>query len=114
MRRRRGRIFVHLGPVTNPDICVLIADFFMKVDSINWSIVSGVSEKRLTIILRNDGLRKNAGNTAKKSFGHMGSAGGHKSMARAEITIDELRTFVRPSDEKLVSEWVIKQIEKKG
>ncbi len=114
MRRRRGRIFVHLGPVTNPDICVLIADFFMKVDSINWSIVSGVNEKRLTVILRNDGLRKNAGNTAKKSFGHMGSAGGHKSMARAEITIDELRTVVRPSDEKVVSEWVIKQIEKKG
>ena len=114
MRRRRGRIFVHLGPVTNPDICVLIADFFMKVDSINWSIVSGVNEKRLTVILRNDGLRKNAGNTAKKSFGHIGSAGGHKSMARAEITIDELRTFVRPSDEKLVSEWVIKQIERKG
>jgi nanoRNase/pAp phosphatase (c-di-AMP/oligoRNAs hydrolase) len=114
MRRKRDRIFVHLGPVTHPDICVLIADFFMKVDSINWSIVSGVSEKCLTVILRNDGLRKNAGNTAKKSFGHIGSAGGHKSMARAEIPTDKLRPFVRPSDDKLVSAWVIKQIEKKG
>jgi nanoRNase/pAp phosphatase (c-di-AMP/oligoRNAs hydrolase) len=114
MRRRRGRIFVHLGPVVHPDICVLIADFFMKVDSINWSIVSGVCEKRLTIIFRNDGIRKNAGNTAKTGFGHIGSAGGHKSMARAEIATDELRAVVRPSDEALVSRWIIKRVEKKG
>jgi len=114
MRRRRKRIFVHLGTVINPDICVLIADFFMKIDSINWSIVSGIHEKRLVIILRNDGLRKNAGRTAKKSFGSIGSAGGHESMARAEIASENLKTIVRLSDENQVSRWIIQQIEKKG
>lgn len=114
MRLRRGRVFVHLGPVVNPDICVLIADFFMRVDSVNWSIVSGVNEKRLIIILRNDGLRKNAGNTAKKSFGHIGSAGGHKNMARAEIAADDLQAFVKLSDEEQISRWIIRRIEKKG
>ncbi|MFZ2041388.1 MAG: DHH family phosphoesterase, partial [Desulfobacterales bacterium] len=33
MRIRKGRVFVHLGPVANPDICVLVADFFMRVAS---------------------------------------------------------------------------------
>lgn len=114
MRRRRTRIFVHLGPVATSDICVLIADFFMKVDSINWSIVSGVHEKRLIVILRNDGLRKNAGKAAKKSFGRIGSAGGHKTMARAEIATDDLKAYVKLSDEEQVSHWIIRQIEKKG
>ena len=27
-RLRKGRVFVHLGPVVNPDVCVIIADFF--------------------------------------------------------------------------------------
>ena len=113
MSRRKGRIFVHLGPIKNPDVCVLIADFFMKVHSITWTIVSGVYENRLIIILRNDGIRKNAGNTAKKSFGQIGSAGGHKSIARAEIAVDELQGHVDPLDEKAVLRWIIRQIEKK-
>lgn len=33
--------YVHLRKV-NPDVCVLIADFLMKIHSIDWSIVSGL------------------------------------------------------------------------
>ena len=66
MRLRKGRVFVHLGPVVNPDICVIIADFFMRIVSVTWSIVSGTCDKKLIIIFRNDGIRKNAGNVAKK------------------------------------------------
>ncbi|MBW1697299.1 MAG: DHH family phosphoesterase [Deltaproteobacteria bacterium] len=109
----RGRVFVHLGPITNPDICVLVADFFMKVSSVTWSIISGIYDNKLVIILRNDGIRKNAGNTAKASFGHIGSAGGHKSMARAEIQIDNLANLVDTGDEKRVLRWLIRQFEKK-
>jgi len=114
MYLRRSRVFVHLGPMANPDVSVLIADFFMKVSSVTWSIVSGIHENRLIIVLRNDGVRKNAGQTAKKSFGNLGSAGGHKSMARAEIPIDELARRVDPADEKKVMRWIIDQIEKKA
>ena len=58
MRRRKGKVYIHLGNVVNPDICVLIADFFMRVNTVTWSIVSGVCDKKLTIIFRNDGIRK--------------------------------------------------------
>jgi hypothetical protein len=76
MHRRKNKIYVHLGSVVNPDICVLIADFFMRIDSVNWSIVSGIYAKKLIIIFRNDGLRRDAGNVARLSFGRVGSAGG--------------------------------------
>ena len=112
MRRRRDRVFVHLGPVTSSDICVLIADFFMKVASIRWSIISGLHESKLVIIFRNDGLRKNAGKIAEKSFGHIGIAGGHKSMARAEVLVADLDSLVDCKDDKKLSRWIINQIEK--
>ena len=113
MHRRRNKIYVYLGSVINPDICVLIADFFMRIDSINWSIVSGIYEKKLIVIFRNDGLRRNAGNVAKLSFGHIGSAGGHKSMARSEISVTDIKELVACKDDKLLT-WIINQINKKA
>ncbi|HIJ57903.1 MAG TPA: phosphoesterase [Deltaproteobacteria bacterium] len=113
-RMRRGRLFAHLGRIQNPDICVVIADFFMRVNSVTWSIVSGIYDHKLIIVLRNDGVRKNAGQTAKKSFGSMGSAGGHKGMARAEIPLDELRGKLDPANGKRLSNWIIRQIERKA
>ncbi|MEE8397886.1 MAG: DHH family phosphoesterase [Desulfobacterales bacterium] len=114
MRLRRNRVFVHLGPVVNPDVCVLIADFFMRVNPVQWSIVSGQFNDRLIIVFRNDGIRKNAGNVAHQTFGHIGSAGGHKSMARAEIAMSDLPSALDDCDDKALSNWIIKQIEKKA
>ena len=90
MRLRKGRVFVHLGPVANTDICVIIADFFMRIHTVRWSIVSGTCDSKLVVIFRNDGSRKNAGRVAKESLGCFGSAGGHKTMARAEINLAEI------------------------
>lgn len=113
MRLSKKRAFVHLGPVINPDICVLIADFFMRIDSITWSIVSGTYDKRLILIFRNDGIRKNAGNVAQASFGQLGSAGGHKNMARAEIPLSKLKELVDHRDEKKLQQWIINRTDKK-
>ncbi len=114
MRLRKGRVFVHLGPVVNPDVCVIIADFFMRIVSVTWSIVSGTYDKKLIVIFRNDGIRKNAGNVAKKSFGQFGSAGGHKNMARAEIALSDLSEQVDIRDAKKLLRWLIKRVEKRA
>jgi nanoRNase/pAp phosphatase (c-di-AMP/oligoRNAs hydrolase) len=113
MRLYKKKVFVHLGSVTTPDVLVIIADFFMRINSVTWSIVSGTCDNKLVIIFRNDGIRKNAGNSAKKGFGQLGSAGGHKNMARAEISLSELRDQVDYQDEKELLRWIIRQTEKK-
>lgn len=113
MRMHKGRIFVHLGPIVNPDVCVLIADFFMRVVSVNWSIVSGIYKEKLILIFRNDGLRGNAGILAEKGFGLIGSAGGHKSSARAEISVEDLKEVADPADDKKLLQWIINQVEKR-
>jgi nanoRNase/pAp phosphatase (c-di-AMP/oligoRNAs hydrolase) len=113
-RMRKGRVYAHLGPVVNPDVCVLIADFFMRVNSVEWSIIAGLYNKTLVLVFRNDGLRKNAGKVAKQSFGIIGSAGGHKSMARAEIPLADLKEVVDYKDDKKLLRWIINKIEKRA
>lgn len=110
---RKEKLFTHLGNVPNPDICVLIADFLMRIDTINWTIVSGLSDRRLIIIFRNDGLRKNAGNIAHKAFGGIGSAGGHKSAARAEIPLTSLKHIVDVKDSRKLIHWIISAMDGK-
>ena len=114
MRRRKNSVYVHLGPVVNPDVCVIIADFFMKVNSVRWSIISGICNKKLIVVFRNDGVCRNAGEVAKQSFGHIGSAGGHKSMARAEIPIPDLEEHVKYKNDKILLRWITNQIEKRA
>jgi nanoRNase/pAp phosphatase (c-di-AMP/oligoRNAs hydrolase) len=111
LQLRRGRVFVHLGPVVNPDVCVLLADFFMRVNPVKWSIVSGIHDNKLVIILRNDGVRKNAGRVAKSAFAALGSAGGHRSMARAELPLEALTDCLDAEDTKVARKWIINQIE---
>jgi nanoRNase/pAp phosphatase (c-di-AMP/oligoRNAs hydrolase) len=114
MRLRKGRAYVHLGPVVNPDVCVLIADFCMRIISVNWSIVSGTCDKKLVVIFRNDGIRKNAGKVAQKSFGQFGSAGGHRNMARAEVALSDLPEHVDCQDNKRVLRWLINRVERRA
>jgi len=114
MRKRKNRIFAHLGPVSNPDVCVIIADFFLRIESVDWSIISGIYDNKLIVIFRNDGLRKNAGKVAKESFGVSGSAGGHQSMARAEIPLDAIQNVCDLKDDQKLLRWIIHQIQKKA
>jgi nanoRNase/pAp phosphatase (c-di-AMP/oligoRNAs hydrolase) len=88
--------FVHMGKIENPDILVIIADFFMRLAEATWSIVSGVYNEKLVIILRNADFRGNAGKIAEELFGSWGgSAGGHRSAARAEIPLEEINNLVK-------------------
>jgi len=84
-RFEKGVIFSHLGPVPATDVCVQIADFLIRVEQVAWALVTGVVGDTLVIVFRNDGMKKDAGTLARKAFGEIGSAGGHKSMGRAEI-----------------------------
>ncbi|MGB2689270.1 MAG: DHH family phosphoesterase [Desulfobacterales bacterium] len=113
-RIRKGRLFAHFGPVVNPDVCVVLADFFIKISSVDWSIVSGVYDHNLIVVFRNDGFRKDAGKIAKKSFGELGSAGGHKSVARAEIPLEALKDEVDYENNKKLLIWIINRVEKRA
>lgn len=90
MKVSNNRLYAHVGRVFNPDILVIIADFFNRVHPVSWVVISGIHGERLVVIFRCDGYRKNAGTLAKKAFGEIGSAGGHRQAARAEVPLKKL------------------------
>ena len=107
-----NRMFFHAGKTEKPDELVMVADFFLTLVKVNWSIISGVFGKKLVIIIRNDGLRKGAGNAAKEAFCAYGSAGGHKTMARAELDITSVYAAIKSRSQKKIGEWIVQEIEK--
>ncbi len=79
--------FAFLDRVDNPDVLVGIADFFMRVYEINRVVVAGVYGDTVVLVFRGDGMRQDLGAQSKRLFGDVGSAGGHKGMARAEFPV---------------------------
>ncbi len=90
LKYSKRRFYSHLGRVASPDVLVIIADFLNHVAEIDWVFVSGIYESKLVVIFRCDGYRKSAGKLAKRIFGSIGSAGGHKEAARAEVPLENL------------------------
>jgi len=91
--------YVHMGKVTNTDVLVMITDFFMKLAEVTWSIVSGIYDNKLVVIFRNAGFRRDAGRRAQKMFHDLGTAGGHRSAARAEISLERIPITATDSDD---------------
>lgn len=90
LKYSKRRYYTHVGRVRSPDVLVIIADFLNHVAEIDWVFVSGIHGEKLVVILRCDGYRKSAGKLATQAFGHLGSAGGHKDSARAEVPLKNL------------------------
>ncbi len=83
-----GLIALHLGTIERDDLVVQMAELCLQFEGVNWVVVSGKLDRNLTIALRNHGGgRGNAGDVVKRLFGDIGSAGGHRDMARAVIPL---------------------------
>ena len=91
LKYSKGRYYSHLGRVRSPDVLVIVADFLNHVGEIDWVFVSGIHGEKLIVIFRCDGYRKSAGKLAERIFGSLGSAGGHKGAARAEVSLKNLQ-----------------------
>ncbi len=110
-KRLNDRIYCFVGRAPNPDILVILAEFFLRVVEIGWSFVGGVYQDNLIVIFRNDGIRKQAGKLATRAFGKLGSAGGHASSARAEIPLAQLPSLPKPERLEVWRQFLIDRIE---
>ena len=106
MRRlavRDGLIMLHLGRVDRDDLIVHMADYCLQFESVEWAAVSGRLDQNLVIAVRNHGLgRANAGETVKRLFGDIGSAGGHRNMAKAVVPLAAWRKREGTTRDKMI------------
>lgn len=78
----------YVGEVANSEILVNIADFFMRVYELRWVAVGALYKETVIVVFRSDGIVKDVGKLASELFDDLGSAGGHKTMARAEFPVE--------------------------
>ncbi len=79
----RGITFAWLGTITREDIVPRLADFTLQFGQSVWSVVGALLEEKVIISIRYVGNDWDAGALVELLFGEYGSAGGHKSMAKA-------------------------------
>ena len=89
-------LFAHLGTVSRPDLIPQFADLCLQVSGIEWSVVSGLTGDELHISVRNVGYVRAAGEVVKEAFAQLGSAGGHRSAAKAVIRTRDWAAQVGP------------------
>ena len=78
----------HLGDAPREDLVPYVADYLLQLEGISWSLVSAFVGHDVVICVRNLGYSRNAGEFVRRSFSDIGSAGGHRAMAKAVIPVD--------------------------
>jgi len=81
-----------LGQLPREDFIPYVADFFLQLEDVRWTIIAGVVNDSFVISVRNLGYSKNAGEFVRRHFADIGSAGGHRAMAKAIIPLQAFRT----------------------
>ena len=69
------------------DFIPYVADFFLQLEDMKWTIVAGIVNGSFVVSVRNIGYTRNAGEFVRKLFADIGSAGGHRAMAKAVVPV---------------------------
>jgi nanoRNase/pAp phosphatase (c-di-AMP/oligoRNAs hydrolase) len=80
-----------IGASPREDFIPYVADFYLQLENVKWTIVAGIVNDSLVMSVRNLGYTRNAGEFVRKYFAHIGSAGGHRAMAKAVVPLRAFR-----------------------
>ncbi len=76
-----------LGAMPREDFIPYVADFFLQLEDVKWTVIAGIVGEKLVVSVRNLGYTKNAGEFVRRFFADIGSAGGHRAMAKAVVPL---------------------------
>jgi len=101
--RHEDQVFcAFLGALPREDFIPYVADFFLQLENVKWTVIAGIVNESLVVSVRNLGYSKNAGEFARRFFGDIGSAGGHRAMAKAVVPMSAFRDkFTLSSTEEI-------------
>jgi nanoRNase/pAp phosphatase (c-di-AMP/oligoRNAs hydrolase) len=108
------RAVIHIGPAESADIAVILSDFLVRVAGILFTAISCIVGDKLIIIFRSRSLKKDAGKIAALRFSDIGSAGGHRTAARAEIPVKSLPAEPRLYDPDAIEKFIKKRLSRPG
>lgn len=82
-------VITDLGVVPAPDMVAEIADFLLRLQEVEWSCAFGRHENTVIVSLRTSDPDAHAGQMIRGAVAGLGTAGGHGTMAGAQIPITD-------------------------
>ena len=98
---------IHLGEINREDVIPQMAEFCLQIEGVDWGVVSGLVHDRVVISVRNVGYVKSAGEIMKKLYDDIGSAGGHRAMAKAVVPLDRFKEKFGEVSEKVIRDAML-------
>ena len=95
-----------LGATAREDFIPYVADFFLQLEDVKWTLIAGVVNDQFVLSVRNAGYVKNAGEFARRYFADIGSAGGHRAMAKAIVQMPTFRAKYGDMDAPRINLWL--------
>ncbi len=80
-----------LGHIKNDAMIPRLADFSLQVAGAEWSFAAGIAGRMVVCSARNVGYVRHAGDLMRGLFSDIGSAGGHRSTAKAVIPLAQFK-----------------------
>ena len=109
-----GVAVIHMGEINREDVIPQMAEFCLQIEGVEWGVVSGLVKDRVVISVRNVGYVKSAGEIMKKLYDDIGSAGGHRAMAKAVVPLDRFIEKYGEVSEKAIRDAMIPEIVERG
>ncbi len=104
---KEGIFFVNVGRVDREYLIPKTSDFGIQVKGIEWSVAFGIlGNSHLIISVRNVGYVKSAGRLVRDLFKDIGSAGGHRSAAKAVIPLSKVRKTIGKGSQDKIKKWL--------
>jgi len=105
-----GVAVIHMGEINREDVIPQMAEFCLQIEGVEWGVVSGLVKDRVVISVRNVGYVKSAGEIMKKLYDDIGSAGGHRAMAKAVVPLDRFKEKFGEVSAKVIRDTMLPEI----
>ena len=105
-----GVAVIHMGEIHREDVIPQMAEFLLQIEGVEWGVVSGLVKERVVISVRNVGYVKSAGEIMKRLYDDIGSAGGHRAMAKAVVPVERFKEKFGDVSEKVIRDAMVPMI----
>jgi nanoRNase/pAp phosphatase (c-di-AMP/oligoRNAs hydrolase) len=105
-----GLAVIHLGEINREDVISQLAEFCLQIEGVEWAAVSALVKDRVVIAVRNVGYVKSAGEIMKKLYDDIGSAGGHRAMAKAVVSLERFKDRFGEVSERVIRDAMLPMI----
>ena len=108
---RASSLVAGVGVITERDALPQAADYLMRLEGISTVLVFGVVDDRIEISARSKDSRVDLDSVMRDAFGDVGSGGGHREMAGAQVPLGVFSDMAEADDKmiELVSGTVKKR-----